>query len=384
MKRILSLLILLAIGIAGGLLVAHHPGMVRIDTSNYHISSSLWVAAIALLITALVLQAAYRLFFQSIQAPKRLKQYLRMKRARKARQYQDTAWRLMIQGYWADAALQYQKASKKSPSPSLSHLGSAYCWERVGNNVRAKKESLLADTCGGDTILIDISKAKQLLHEGNRKQALILLKRHHTTPSAALTLLFLALEEHRAEEAMEHLKHAKPTLSDSEYNNHYARILSQSLQHCTDDTHTKELQKLWRHHKRNIVDDPSLHAHYLSALARCGDALTAHKHATKALHKHWHEAYLRVFQKTAFNHLPASLNLAEQWLTQYPNTPSIHNVLGHLYLESGRYHKAVDHFKEAYAATKDPRTAYRLGQAYTQLGSMEEGIHWYAQGCLRD
>ena len=84
--------------------------------------------------------------------------------------------------------------------------------------------------------------------------------------------------------------------------------------------------------------------------------------------------------RSYLTHWRNSLGLFEYMLSKAPNSPTLHNNLGMVYGELGRYQDAVEALKRAIRIQPDlAEVHYNLGNAYQRLGRYQDAVEPYKQ-----
>ena len=381
MRRLIFFLIIVALAIACGLLIANHPGLLQIEIGTYHISMSLWIGIVASLIGYAVMHIAYRLIKGSLRAPRRLRYHFKEKRLQRSRRKQSLALRFALRGQWKHAARRWEQAAKTNEHPALYHLLSAACATHINDQDVCEKQLLLAEKNGADEELVDLIKAYALIESGDTLEASQHLLIHAELPQAAFVLATLALNHHKGGEALVYLKQAKPAMSENKHEELLTQALLYRLSELSNELNAKDIESLRRDHKRLFSSNQALETACLNALIRCGSKDSAQKRMLKILKKEWREDLLSLLAETSKDNPDSLLRVSEEWLNKHPNSPGLHAYLGELYLHTRRSQKAITHLKQAHAASPSAKIAHQLGQAYSQVGSLEEALRWYAAGC---
>jgi|GEM_PF-1844328 len=381
MRRLILFLIIVALAIACGLLVANHPGLLQIEVGTYHISMSLWVGVVASLIGYAVIQIAYRLIKGSLRAPRRLRYHFKEKRLQRSRRKQSLALRFALRGQWRHAARRWEQAAKTNQHPALYHLLSAACATHINDQDTCDKQLQLAERNGADEELVDLIKAYALIESGDALEASQRLLIHAELPQAAFILATLSLNHQKGGQALVYLKQAKPAMSNNKHQELLAQALLYRLSELKNDSNVKDIEALRRDYKRLFSSNKTLETAFLKALITCGSIDSAQKRMLKTLKKEWREDLLPLLAKTSKENSEPLLRFSDGWLAEHPDSPQLHAYLGELYLHARRSQKAITHLKQAHTASPSAKIAHQLGQAYSQVGSLEEALRWYAAGC---
>lgn len=384
MRRVIFFFILLTLAIACGLLIANHPGLVQIETSGYHISMSLWVGVLLPLLFYATLHIAYRLIKGSLRAPKRVRYHFKEKRLHRSRRKQHMALLLHFRGQWQKAVRRWEQAAKTGQHPALHYLLAAACAAHTNDQDNCSKLLAKADKHHADAALIAIVKSWALIEAGSSSEASQHLLLHAEQPQAALALTHIALSNHKGGEALLYLKQAKPAISERKHHDLMKQAIHLRLSELSKEHNKDELTSLRRDYKRLFLSFPDLETAYLSALIDCGAHSDAQKRLLKLLKKEWRETLLPLLAQTEKDNTDALIQTSEDWLSEHPNSSALHAYLGELYLRARRSQKAISYLKQAHNTSPSANTAHLLGQAYSEVGSLEEALRWYAAGCSLD
>ncbi|MDM7323294.1 MAG: heme biosynthesis HemY N-terminal domain-containing protein [Gammaproteobacteria bacterium] len=199
MRRLLIVLLLIALGVGAiALLAWHDPGQATLQWGDWHVQTSLaallGIAVLAMLLVGLIL----RLLSLLLRAPT-------LWRQRKARRQQERALRdltqgviSLIEGDWRDAEQMFKRHTDDAQGGLLWLIGTALAAHRQGLSARRDDALRLAEQRYPEAAsALRLLQAEMLLDEGRDEGALSLLQALHAEAPRQPHVLRLLTELHR-------------------------------------------------------------------------------------------------------------------------------------------------------------------------------------------
>lgn len=346
MKKLVSLVILLALALAGAWLwhvLASDPGYVLVALHGYSIETTLVVAVAVLLAFWLLAWIALVL----VRWPWR---YWRWHRRHSSRENLARGLVALHEGRWQRAEKLLRRAAREPQQRLPALLSAARAAQQYGNDA-ASSELLTQAAQEHDPTSVALLAARQHHRRGEAAAITALFDSEPIAalPPRALDLYLGALcDTGRAAEAVALLPslHASQVRSGPAMNQREAEIIATAMQQAT---RAEALDSLWN----GLSRKQRVHATIVAAYAR--QALTLDQSEAginaieKALRKHWSSELVDIYGLLPRGEKHSPLKMAEAWLKDHPDDPELLVTLGRLCRNEHIWGKAEEYLDQALA-----------------------------------
>lgn len=387
MKRLLWLLVLLAIGAALYLLslaIEADRGYVLFAYKGFRYQSGLW-AFLALLLALTLLyyltKALLRLLFNSTRLAN---PWSRLHRERRARLASEQGMLDLAEGRWARAQRQLTRAAEAASQPLMYYLGAARAAGKLGQHEQS--DALLEQALRRQPraeLAIALTHAELQRSRGDVDAALETLQamreRHpgHHLVLRQLQRLYLQrqdwsallglLPELRKEKALPAAE--LDELERETWRGRLAEVGEHGL--GQGETALQPLTQAWNQLSANLRQEPELIATYVEQLRRLGAQEEAEQVLRGALKRSYDSRLARFYGVLRGSDPARQLECAEGWLKQHPDDAALQLTLGRLCLQNQLWGKARDYFESSLRLQRHPETCAELARLLAQLGELE-------------
>ena len=139
MVKLIVILILLLAAIWAGWQIQQDPGQVLIHFRHWQIETSLWLAALLILISFVVLYALIRLIIRGYHLPQQWRLWRKTNHQQRALQLNELAACELIEEKWSAAELNFAQAAVDAKQPLLSYIGAAIAAQAQGNSFKREE-----------------------------------------------------------------------------------------------------------------------------------------------------------------------------------------------------------------------------------------------------
>lgn len=180
MMRVLFAFLLLMAAVILGIQLSKDPGYVLIAINHWTIETTVWVAAIAIIILFMIVYLFLSVCQKITHTPRKLTQWRTKKRARKAQAITRKGLIEYSEGYWLKAKNHLIQALPNSDAPLLNYLTAARAAQKMGDNqlrddyLREAQRSMPEAK-----IAVELTQAELQLSNHQWEQALATLKHLH-------------------------------------------------------------------------------------------------------------------------------------------------------------------------------------------------------------
>ncbi|WP_277373215.1 heme biosynthesis HemY N-terminal domain-containing protein [Pseudomonas sp. AA-38] len=387
MKRLLWLLVLLAVGAALYLLslaIEADPGYVLFAYKGFRYQSSLW-AFLGLLVVVVLLYYLTKALLRLLLSSTRLANpWSRLHRERRARLASEQGMLDLAEGRWARAQRQLSRAAEASSQPLMYYLGAARAAGKLGQHEQsdALLEKALQQQPRAE-LAIALTHAELQRKRGDSDAALETLQamreRHpgHHLVLRQLQRLYLQrqdwsallglLPELRKEKALPAAE--LDELERETWRGRLAEVGEQGLEQ--GETTLQPLTQAWNQLSAGLRHDPELIATYVEQLRRLGAQEEAEQVLRSALKRSYDSRLARFYGVLRGSDPARQLEYAEGWLKQHPDDAALQLTLGRLCLQNQLWGKARDYFESSLRLQRHPETCAELARLLAQLGDVE-------------
>lgn len=361
MKRLVGLLALLALALAGAWLwriVAADPGYVQIALRGWSVETTLVVAATALLLAL----AALWLVVNLLRMPWR---FWSRRRRHVARERLAGGLVALHEGRWRRAERLLTRAASEPQHRLPALLGAARAAQSRGDTPRA--DELLAQAGErGDTLVAALLAARQHQRSGNAHAITALFDAEPAAalPPRALELYLQALAATgRAGEAMSLLPALRSSgvLEGEALAREEAAIMAASMQQAPD---AQTLASTWGSLSRAQKTRAPIVAAYAKRAVELGEGDAGVAAVEGAMRKRWSPELAAIYGLLPRGTGRSPLKMAESWLAEHPGDPGLLVTLARLCRKEQIWGKAEDYLQRALARGAGAAAWEELGHVH--------------------
>lgn len=393
MKR-LYIIVFLVIAAAGalGLAIAQHAGYVLIAYDSFRYESSLWATLLLVAVIWLVLWGIKALIELVAVSSGVVNPWSNRNRSRRVQVAIEHGQLDLAEGRWASAQRHLQRAAEAERQPLLYYLGAA----------RAANEQGRYDEC--DSLLeralerqpqaelaIALSHAQLQTDRGDTDGALTtLVAMHERHPHSVQVLRQLQrLHQQRGDwssviRLLPELRKDK-ALPASELAELERRAWGENLSLAAHREESGEvglqsLSRAWQQLTSAQRQEPQLVLAYAEQLRQLGAEVEAEEVLRTALKRQYDSHLARLYGLLRGSDPARQLQVAETWLKDHPNDPSLLLTLGRLCLQTSLWGKARDYLESSLRLQRNPEACAELARLLAQLGDTERSNQLFQEG----
>ena len=372
----LGLLLAIVIGALLGMLVNYDQGYVLLHFGDWAVETSVWVAAIFLVLTYVSIRVL-SFFFRSLARGQF--ELVRWRSTRKVRQARNKTVRgllLMTEGRWSEAKREFLAGVEHVETPLINYLHAARAAHEQGD--KEQRDQLLRSahqTNPEAKFAAMLLQAEFQLDDGANEQALASLltlrKRvaKHGSVLAMLAKCYEALEDWQA------LHEVLPDLADQKgVDEDEIRRLSRLIWRAKVDGAT-EVGALWKSMPKSVRSDRELLLLWSDSLAAANQHSAAQEVLELGLEQDWHEDLV-----AAYGRLPADVSnqlvKAQSWLKSRPSDVALNVALGRLSLRNEQFEQGREYFEAALKLLPQSEVYAELGRLCIALGDERRGADY--------
>ena len=387
MKRLLWLLVLLAIGAALYLLslaIEADRGYVLFAYKGFRYQSGLW-AFLALLLAVVTLYYLTKTLLRLLLRSSRLANpWSRLHRDRRVRLASEQGMLDLAEGRWARAQRQLTRAAEAASQPLMYYLGAARAASKLGHHEQSDKlleQALLKQPRA--ELAIALTHAELQRNRGDSDAALETLQAmrerhpgHHLVlrqlqrvylQRQAWSALLGLLPELRKEKALPIAE--LDELERETWRGRLAEVGEAGM--AQGELALQPLTQAWNQLSASLRQEPELIATYVEQLRRLGAQEEAEQVLRSALKRSYDSRLARFYGVLRGSDPARQLECAEGWLKQHPDDAALLLTLGRLCLQNQLWGKARDYFESSLRLQRHPETCAELARLLAQLGELE-------------
>jgi HemY protein len=379
MKRSFLLLLILALLLLAGAMAPMFktdPGHVLINFGDWTIETSVLVLASAFLILWFAVQIAVWLWRMPVETARRMREQRAFKQLEKG-------LLALTEGDWSTAEKALEKSASKQGRTTAHYLAAAQAADSQDAPERREYYLEQADSGGSKKrFLVELTRARMLLANGNRAAALPLLqelykrRRKHPQVLELLSRCYRELGDWDELQAMLPALRKAGVLDDDQSQDLQEEIAVNKLQSVKD---ADELQAVWkklpramRHHSA-VVDAFAMGATKLERADLAEPVICA------SLKHEWNPALVLRYGDPAADDRTTRLKQCEKWLKLHPDDAGLHLALGRLCAAESLWGKAREHMVKSLELEPSSLGYDAFGQLLERQGELEP-----AMACFRN
>ncbi|MCX7080563.1 MAG: heme biosynthesis protein HemY [Pseudomonas sp.] len=395
MKRFYVILfVVIAAAALLGLAIAEHAGYVLIAYKNFRYESSLWATLALLAVIWLVAWGGKVLIELLTTSGGVVNPWSRRNRSRRVQIAIEHGQMDLAEGRWASAQRHLHRAAEAERQPLMYYLGAARAANELG--LYDESDSLLERALERQPqaeLAIALSHAQLQTDRNDTEGALVTLQvMHERHPHSVQVLRQLQrLHQQRGDwsaviRLLPELRKDK-ALPPSELAELERRAWGENLTLAAqreDDgaVGLQSLNRAWQQLTAAQRQEPQLVLAYAEQLRQLGAEVEAEEILRAAL-KHKYDSHLaRLYGLLRGSDPARQLHVAEGWLKDHPQDPSLLLTLGRLCLQSSLWGKARDYLESSLRVQRNPEACAELARLLAQLGDTERSNQLFQEGLV--
>jgi HemY protein len=378
----LGLLLAVVAVVLGGLigtLVVRDPGYVLLSYGDMAFETSLWFALVLLALTYLLLRLLFWMFTRVLESSGRLGNWLKRRRTTRAQKQTVRGLLLMSEGQWSEARKVLTASAREVGTPLINYLSAARAAHELGD--AEGRDALLRqahESTPGSKFAVGLTQAELQKSAAQWEQSLAtLLQLKSSSPRHPQVLLMLTdvYQELADWQALIELLpevRKRKLLSETAFDALQRRAWIARLGQVGPTDAAAVFKDLPKELKR----EPGLVVVYARALMASQSpeaAEQAEAAIRQALQQSWNDELVVLYGQVIGADRERQLVVAEGWLKERPNDPSLLLTLGRICLMNEAWAKAREYFETSLRLQHTPEVYGELGRLCVALGDSERG-----------
>ncbi len=379
MKRSFLLLLILALLLLAGAMAPMFktdPGHVLINFGDWTIETSVLVLASAFLILWFAVQIAVWLWRMPVETARRMREQRAFKQLEKG-------LLALTEGDWSTAEKALEKSASKQGRTTAHYLAAAQAADSQDAHERREYYLEQADSGGSKKrFLVELTRARMLLANGNRAAALPLLQelykrnRKHPQVLELLSRCYRELGDWDELQAMLPALRKAGVLDDDQSQDLQEEITVNKLQSVKD---ADELQAVWKKLPRAMRHHSVVVDAFAMGATKLEQADLAEPVICASLKHEWNPALVLRYGDPAADDRTKRLKQCEKWLKLHPDDAGLHLALGRLCAAESLWGKAREHMVKSLELEPSSLGYDAFGQLLERQGELEP-----AMACFRN
>ncbi len=380
----IGLFILVLAVVLGGLVgtvVVRDPGYVLLAYGDSAVETSLWFAALLLLIVYFLIRIIVYSFSRSLAGSGALSSWVRQRKTRTARQQTVRGLLLMAEGEWQEARKLLVASADEVGSPLINYLNAARAAHELGD--AEGRDDLLRqahESTPGSRFAVALTQAQLQMAVAQWEQCLA-------------TLLQLKQESPRHPQVLAMLRQCYQELADWPALIELLPVLKKEKVLPAEEltqlqlvawrsllaTSSESPEAVWRRVPKDLKRASVLIGQYAQTLAADGPSDEAESAIRAGLQHIWDEELVALYGQIEANDAERQLKYAENWLKERPNDPTLLLALGRICMMNHQWAKAREYMEASLRLLRTPEVYGELGRLCTALGDAERGSEYFSQ-----
>lgn len=385
-KVLLSIIIVLLIGGAIGLIMKQDPGYVMISFKEVTIEMSLWVMLLFMALGYAAIMVTLKLVWILMHPNSSLSRLTGTMSHKRALKATIKGMLELAGGNWGKAEKLLTTSANKVSYPLLNYIGAAYAASEQEEHERSKELLRKAHQTSPDAeFAISFVQSQLQLKQGHYEGALATLKRlHDMKPKHRQTLKMLvtAYTQLKDWEALQELtpalkKHGifnETNLLELEKNSFMALLEKLRFREKTGlskEALLDELQGIWKK-LDGLAKDEEMQALYASTLIEFGSEAKAEAFIRAALNDQWSDTLAGVYGQLTEVSLQKSLGNVETWIRRHPDSAPLYLSAGRICQRLQLWGKARDYYEKALRLDSSSDAIVELSLLLESMGDLDE------------
>jgi HemY protein len=379
MKRSFMLLLVLALLLLAGWLAPafkSDPGHVLINFGDWTIETSVLVLATAFFILWFLVQLVVWLWRMPVETARRMREQRAFKQLEKG-------LLALTEGDWGAAEKALEKSASTQGRTTAHYLAAAQAAD--GQDAHERREYYLEQADSGGSkkrFLVELTRARMLLTNGNRATALPILQDLHARRRKHPQVLELLSRCYRELGEWDELQDLLPALRKADIlDDDQSQALQEEIavNKLRSATSADELQAAWKKLPRGMRH----HAIIVDAFAIAASALEkadlAEPVIFTSLKNEWNPTLILRYGDPGADDRIKRLKQCEKWLKQRPEDAGLHLAVGRLCAGESLWGKAREHMVKSLELEPSSLGYDAFGQLLEHQGELE-----LAMACFRN
>lgn len=380
----IGLFILLLAVVLGGLVgtvVVRDPGYVLLAYGDNAVETSLWFAALLLLMLYFFIRFIVFAFTRSLAGGGALGSWVRHRKTRTARQQTVRGLLLMAEGDWAEARKLLVASANEVGSPLINYLNAARAAHELGDT--EGRDDLLRqahESTPGSRFAVALTQAQLQMAVAQWEQCLatlLQLKQESPRHPQVLKMLSQCYQELADWPALIELLPAlkKEKVVPADELSQLQLVAWRSLLATTSESP----EQVWQRVPKDLKRSSGLIGQYAQTLAAAGPSDEAEAAIRAGLQHAWDEELVALYGQIEADDAERQLKYAEGWLKERPNDPTLLLALGRICMMNHQWAKAREYMEASLRLLRTPEVYGELGRLCTALGDTERGSEYFSQ-----
>ncbi len=376
-------ILVLAVVLGGlvGTVVVRDPGYVLLAYGDSAVETSLWFAALLLLVAYFLVRFIVYTFTRSLAGGGALSSWVRHRKTRTARQQTVQGLLLMAEGDWQEARKLLVTSANEVRSPLINYLSAARAAHELGDT--EGRDDLLRqahESTPGSRFAVALTQAQLQMAVAQWEQCLA-------------TLLQLKQESPRHPQVLAMLRQCYQELADWPALIELLPVLKKEKVLPADEltqlqlvawrsllaTTSESPEHVWQRVPKDLKRASALIGQYAQTLAATGPSDEAEAAIRAGLQHAWDEELVALYGQIEANDVERQLKYAESWLKERPNDPTLLLALGRICMMNHQWAKAREYMEASLRLLRTPEVYAELGRLCTALGDAERGSEYFSQ-----
>lgn len=386
MKRLILYLVVLLLAVWLGLKVSANQGYVVIAYQHWTIQSPLWLAALIIIITFLLLYILFRTISGATSIFEKYHHWRMQRHSKRAWQRTQRGLIAMSAGEWRLAEKELLRGINHNESVLVNYLGCA----RAAQHQHAieKRDDYLRHVKPNDKLselALGITQAELQLHHNQLEQSLATLQRlQHLVPKHVYTLqllkrVYIKLQDWFALESLLPILRKYKVYTPAKMSKLEVTVYEGLLKSAAKNGKIEAMHSIWERMSRDLRQQPSLLILYARELAK--DNPTNAEHLLRnTLQKQWDNSLIYWYGLIIGKDADKQLKIAESWLKDQPNNPQLLLTLARLCMHEKLWGKARSYFESSLTISPTPEAYSEFAMLLEQLGETNNALQKYKKG----
>lgn len=384
-----AFILLLAVVVGGllGMLIVRDSGYVLISYGDWAVETSIWMAAILVLVLYGLIRATLWLWRGLGRGQIQFGRWRLGRKARVAREQTVRGLLLMAEGRWEEAKKTFTQNVSHVETPLINYLNAARAAHELGQaEERDRYLKRAHETTPGAKFAAMLTQAEFQMDDGLHEQALAtLLNLKKKAPKHGAVMQMLA----RCYEALGDWQALKPYLAELADSKGLPKA---SLRRLSRRVWQAELERaddvarVWKQLPKALKSDVDLLLGWVDHLMHAGRGNDAEHAARLALEQVWDAALVQRYGCIQGADAERQLLVAQDWARARPGDVDLALAQGRLSLQARQFQKAREYFDAALRLEPREDIYAELGRLCIALGDERRGADYLlkATGDLPD
>ncbi len=387
MKTLILGLLGLAVAVAAALMVQDDNGYILIGYGQWTVEGSLAFFLITNLLLFVVLYFGIRFVSRLLSAPRQMGEWRDKRGAKRARTALTHGLVELSEGNWKKAERDLIKYARRSETPLLNYLAAARSAQQQGAHERRDQYLQLAhESMPSADMAVALTQAELQIDHEQFEQALATLchlreiapKHNHVLK--LLKELYLRLDDwHELERLLPDLKKRK-VVEPKELQTLELIVHRHQLSQAASDEDSRQLQIIWNGLSSATRAKEEMVTIYVNHLINRNETRQVEKLLRNTLSRQWSDDLVELYGRVDVDDDAHQLNVAEGWLKQRADNPTLLLTLGRLCLKNKLWGKARSYLEASISAEPSAEAYRELGELLARMGEEPLALSCFRSG----